>query len=120
MEFEPELAALEARAALRSLESSGADREADKAAALLRSLDGSGRARPKRYSGLTKRVLEVLDLLGEGLTNGEIAEWLFISVETAGHHVSNVLMKLHLQSRTEAAVYALRRADEDNVGQVVI
>ena len=78
MESEPELAALEARAALRSLESSGADREADKAAALLRTLDGSGRARPKRYSGLTKRELEVLDLLGEGLTNGEIAERLFI------------------------------------------
>jgi DNA-binding CsgD family transcriptional regulator len=111
METEPELASLEARAALRSLESSGADREADKAAALLRSLDRSGRAGPKRYSGLTKRELEVLDLLGEGLTNGEIAERLFISVKTAGHHVSNVLMKLHLKSRAEAAVYALRRDD---------
>jgi DNA-binding CsgD family transcriptional regulator len=104
MESEPELAALEARTALRSPESSGAEREADKAAALLRALDGSGRARPKRYSGLTKRELEVLDLLGEGLTKGEIAEGLFISVKTAGHHVSNVLMKPHLKSRTEAAV----------------
>ena len=111
MNAEPELAALEARAALRSLESSGAEREADKAAALLRTLDGSGRAGPKRYSGLTKRELEVLDLLGEGLSNVEIAGRLFISVKTAGHHVSNVLMKLHLKSRTEAAVYALRRTD---------
>jgi DNA-binding CsgD family transcriptional regulator len=116
MESEPELAALEARAALRSLESSGADREADKAAALLRTLDGTGRAGPKRYSGLTKRELEVLDLLGEGFTNAEIAQRLFISVKTAGHHVSNVLMKLHLKSRTEAAVYALRHADEVNLG----
>jgi DNA-binding NarL/FixJ family response regulator len=108
MESEPALAALEARAALRSLESSGADREADHAAALLRALEGSGRAGPKRYSGLTKRELEVLDLLGEGLSNAEIAQRLFISTKTAGHHVSNVLMKLHLKSRTEAAVYAVR------------
>jgi DNA-binding CsgD family transcriptional regulator len=109
---EPELAALEARAALRSLEASGADREADEAAALLRVLDGSGRAGPKQYSGLTKRELEVLDLLGEGLTNSEIADRLFISTKTAGHHVSNVLMKLHLRSRTEAALYALRQTHE--------
>lgn len=112
MDSEPELAALDARAVLRSLESAGADREADQAAALLRRLDGTGRAGPKRYSGLTKREVEVLDLLGEGLTNAEIAERLFISTKTAGHHVSNVLMKLHLKSRTEAAVYALRRAGE--------
>ena len=105
---QPELAALEARSALRSLESSGADREADRAAALLRALEGTGRAGPKRYSGLTRRELEVLDLLGEGLSNAEIAERLFISTKTAGHHVSNVLMKLHLKSRTEAAVYAVR------------
>ena len=108
MESQPELAALEARSALRSLESSGADREADRAAALLRALEGTGRAGPKRYSGLTRRELEVLDLLGEGLSNAEIAERLFISTKTAGHHVSNVLMKLHLKSRTEAAVYAVR------------
>jgi DNA-binding CsgD family transcriptional regulator len=107
-ESQPELAALEARSALRSLESSGADREADRAAALLRALEGTGRAGPKRYSGLTRRELEVLDLLGEGLSNAEIAERLFISTKTAGHHVSNVLMKLHLKSRTEAAVYAVR------------
>ena len=107
---EPALAALEARAALRSLESSGADREADQAAALLRTLEGRGRGGPKRYSGLTKRELEVLDLLGEGLNNAEIGERLFISTKTAGHHVSNVLMKLHFRSRTEAAVYAVREA----------
>jgi DNA-binding NarL/FixJ family response regulator len=116
MESEPELAALEARAALRSLESSGADREADKAAALPRTLDGRGRAGPKHYSRLTKRELEVLDLLGEGLSNGEIAERLLISAKTAGHHVSKVLMKLHLESRTEAALYALRRGDKIGAG----
>jgi DNA-binding CsgD family transcriptional regulator len=110
MESEPQLAALEARAALRSLESSGADREADQAAALLRALEGRGRAGPKRYSGLTKRELEVLDLLGEGLSNAEVAQRLFISTKTAGHHVGNVLMKLHLRSRTEAAVYAVRES----------
>jgi DNA-binding NarL/FixJ family response regulator len=48
----------------------------------------------------------VLDLLGEGLTNAEIAQRLFISPKTASHHVSNVLAKLGLRNRAEAAVVA--------------
>ncbi len=50
----------------------------------------------------------MLALLGEGLTNAEIAARLFISTKTAGNHVSNVLAKLNLRSRTEAAAYAVR------------
>jgi DNA-binding NarL/FixJ family response regulator len=61
---------------------------------------------------LSKRESEVLALLGEGLTNSEIAARLFISTKTAGNHVSNLLAKLNLRSRTEAAAYAVRYLGE--------
>ena len=59
-------------------------------------------------AGLTARQLEVLALLGEGLTNAEIAERLVVSPRTAEHHVAAVLTKLGATTRREAA----RRAAE--------
>ena len=58
--------------------------------------------------GLTERELEVLGYLAEGLSNREIAQRLFISPKTASHHVSNVLRKLGVQGRVEAAAVAFR------------
>ena len=59
--------------------------------------------------GLTAREAEVLALVGRGRTNAEIAEELFISTKTASVHVSNILRKLGLKSRIQAAAVAQRR-----------
>jgi DNA-binding NarL/FixJ family response regulator len=105
---EPEVAIAEARAALTAFERLAATREAAATASLLRDL-GVRPAAPARDDGvLTRREREVLDLLGRGLSNPEIAERLFISRKTVEHHVGNVLVKLGLRSRAEAAVYANR------------
>jgi DNA-binding CsgD family transcriptional regulator len=109
-EDEPEVAAREAKLALEALERLGAGREADLAAAIVRELGGPRRTGAKGMGLLTAREMEVLRLLGEGLTNAEIAARLFISTKTAGNHVSNVLSKLNLRSRQEAAAYAVRFA----------
>lgn len=57
---------------------------------------------------LSNREIEVLRLIAEGLPNAEIARRLFISEKTVKSHVSNLLGKLHLADRTQAAVYAWR------------
>jgi len=58
--------------------------------------------------GLTQREREVLDLICAGHTNAEIAGKLFISVKTAGHHVSAVLAKLNAPTRGAAATRAVK------------
>jgi two-component system NarL family response regulator len=57
---------------------------------------------------LTERELEVLKLVAQGMSNREIAGELFISENTVKNHVRNILEKLHLHSRMEAVVYAVR------------
>jgi DNA-binding NarL/FixJ family response regulator len=113
---ERETAIAEARFALAGFEELGAGPGADAAAALLRSLGvKAARTGPKGIGLLTKRELEVLALLGEGLSNREIAERLFISRKTVEHHVASVLSKLELRGRGEAAAYALRQLDAERV-----
>ena len=57
---------------------------------------------------LTSRELEVLKLVSKGMSNREIADVLFISENTVKNHVRNILEKLHLHSRMEAVIYAVR------------
>ena len=105
----PEVALAEARAALTSFEAMHAQRQAAAAAAVLRSL-GTRPGSPRPGGAvLTKREAEVLELLGLGLSNPEMADRLYISRKTVEHHVSNVLSKLGLRSRAEAAAFAARQ-----------
>jgi DNA-binding NarL/FixJ family response regulator len=66
------------------------------------------KARQDTYSTLTTREREILTLLADGKSNRDIARALVISERTARTHVSNVLMKLNLSSRTQAALWAVR------------
>jgi len=63
---------------------------------------------PLTEEPLTEREMDVLRLVAQGLTNQEIAEKLVIGDGTVRTHVSNILGKLHLANRTQAALYALR------------
>jgi DNA-binding CsgD family transcriptional regulator len=106
-----EVAGAEARAALSVFEDLGAGREADAAAALMRDLGvKAARTGPKNIGRLTRREQEVLVLLGEGLSNPEIADRLFLSRKTVEHHVARILSKLGLRGRAEAAALAARSA----------
>ena len=100
-------AVVEARAAANTFEKLGAGYLSDQANAILRGLGVRGQTGPKRKARLTERESEVLNLIAQGMTNAEIAERLFISQKTAANHVGNVLMKLGVRSRTEAAAIAL-------------
>lgn len=60
---------------------------------------------PEAYTELTPRELEVLELIGQGLTNQEIAEQLYIEVGTVKNHVHNILKKLDVASREDAAAH---------------
>jgi len=85
---------------------------------LMRDVRGDD-AGPDAFAELTPREMEVLKLIAEGLANAAIAERLGVSEKTVKGHVSNVLSKLHLADRTQAAVFAWRegvmRRDEDAV-----
>ena len=73
-----------------------------------RALRGAQRTGSRRAAGpLTPREREVAQLVAEGLSNGEVAKRLFISTKTASVHVSNILGKLGMSSRTEIAAWAV-------------
>ena len=78
------------------------------ASRLVQEMRGERKSGGAVYSDLSERELEVLRLIAEGLSNAEIAQRLFLSEKTVKSHVSNILGKLHLADRTQAAVYAWR------------
>lgn len=63
---------------------------------------------PYDAGGISQREIEILKLLGKGATNSELAETLFITENTAKVHVKNILEKLQLKNRQQAAAYAVQ------------
>jgi NarL family two-component system response regulator LiaR len=78
------------------------------ASRVVQELSGARAHEPNVFHELTDRELQVLRLIADGMSNADIAEELVISVKTVKSHVSNILGKLHLNDRTQAAVYAWR------------
>lgn len=76
------------------------------AARLVQEVQGARSETLNPFSELSDREMEILRLIASGISNREIAETLFISEKTVKSHVSNILSKLHLADRTQAAVYA--------------
>jgi DNA-binding NarL/FixJ family response regulator len=107
-ERSPEVAIAEAKSALLDFERLEAARHADAAGALLRSLGAPIRTGPKGTGALTKREAEVLQLISTGLSNPEIGDRLYITCKTVETHVGNLLSKLGLRNRAEAAAFVAR------------
>jgi len=79
------------------------------AARVIQELHGAKSEEANPFTELTKREMEVLKLIANGLNNSEIAVSLVISEHTVKGHVSNILSKLHLADRTQAAVFAWQK-----------
>jgi two-component system, NarL family, response regulator DevR len=71
----------------------------------------TGAPEDEKLEGLTDQERRILDLLAEGLTNREIADRMYLAEKTVKNYVSNLLAKMGMQRRTEAAVYAARLAE---------
>ena len=71
----------------------------------------TGGAEDKKLEALTDQERRILELLAEGLTNREIAERMYLAEKTVKNYVSNLLAKMGMQRRTEAAVYAARLSE---------
>lgn len=76
------------------------------ASRVIQELHGAKQDELNPYTELTDREMEVLKLIASGMSNSDIADKLVISVNTVKGHVSNILTKLQLADRTQAAVYA--------------
>lgn len=79
------------------------------AARVLQNIRGENTEEPQLFTDLTERELDVLKLIANGMSNQQIASELVISENTVKGHVSNILSKLHLADRTQAAVYAWQK-----------
>lgn len=78
------------------------------AARVIKELQGKREDALNPFTALSERELEVLKLIADGMSNAEMATKLVLSEKTIKGHVSNILSKLHLADRTQAAVYAWR------------
>ena len=111
-ESDPGVAVAEARQAAETFAWLGASTELDRTSMLLRSLGSRLYRVPRPDDPLTGREHDVLLLIADGLSNPEIADRLFLSRKTVAHHVSNVLAKLGVRNRGEAAAWLVAHESE--------
>jgi DNA-binding NarL/FixJ family response regulator len=95
--------------AIRAVAMGGSYLNAEITAAMVQQMDTPGKTAPISFPDiiepLTAREVKVLEFIGQGLGNREIAEKLFLSETTVKTHVANILQKLQVKSRTQAALY---------------
>lgn len=72
----------------------------------------NGKPEDKRLAALSEQERRVLSLIGEGLTNRQIAEQMFLAEKTVKNYVSSLLSKLGMERRTQAAIFATRLEDD--------
>jgi DNA-binding NarL/FixJ family response regulator len=80
----------------------------------LRGPEAAGHQEDDRLAGLSQREREVLDLVGEGLTNAQIGKRLYLSEKTVKNHISRLLSKLGVERRVQAAVIAAQVHEYDD------
>lgn len=75
-----------------------------------------GKRKTQLHDALTDREMEVLKLIAQGKSNQDVAQLLFIGIKTVKFHVTNILAKLEVEDRTQAAIYAFKHglAETDN------
>ncbi len=95
--------------AIRSVHAGRASLDPEIAMKVIQELNKVPANIPLTDDPLTSREVEVLRLVARGKTNNSIADELFVSERTVRTHISNILGKLHLANRTQAALYALRK-----------
>jgi DNA-binding NarL/FixJ family response regulator len=78
------------------------------AARLLKGVSNHSILAPEGCEGLTEREIEVLQLVARGASNPQIANQLFITINTVKTHLRNILVKLNLENRTQVAAYAVQ------------
>lgn len=92
--------------AIRSAAKGESVLEAKVTSKVISKMQGFNKEKP--HESLTAREMEVLQLIADGNTNQEIADKLYITVKTVKTHITNLLSKLELDDRTQAAIYAYR------------
>ncbi|MBA1334971.1 MAG: Two-component transcriptional response regulator, LuxR family [Firmicutes bacterium] len=97
--------------AIRNVHGGGAQiqpRVAARVVDRLRELNGCEGEKDPRIGSLTERERDIVQLVGQGKNNREIADELFITEGTAKNHISNILVKLELRDRTQLAIFAVK------------